>query len=77
MNARHDELVVDWRQPRPKMAVRRKPSVGLRAGVMKAIEAFRAIPGGEPSNWRDAAIFLIGSAWGVMLTLGLLLAVQP
>lgn len=74
MSARHDDLVVDWRKPRPKMAVRRKPSVGLRAGVMKAIEAFRAIPGGEPSSWRDAAVFLMGTVWGCMVTVGVLLA---
>lgn len=77
MSARHDDLVVDWRKPRPKMAVRRKPSVGqrIRAGVRKAIEAFRAIPGGEPSSWRDAAVFLTGTVWGCMVTVGVLLAI--
>ncbi|HET7596022.1 MAG TPA: hypothetical protein VFK15_03760 [Burkholderiales bacterium] len=80
MNARRGEFHLDWREPRSPMVVRR-PRRTLRSRIAEAcirvLEAIRAIPGGEPSNWRDAAIFLIGSAWGVMLTVGILLAAQP
>lgn len=77
MSLRHDDYVMDWRKPRTKMAVRRKPSLGqrIRTGVVSLFQAFRAIPNGEPSNWRDIAVFLIGSAWGVMCTLGVVLAI--
>lgn len=76
MSARHDDLVVDWRKPRPKMAVRRKPSRRKRilGAVLNLFQAFRSIPGGEPSNWRDAGVFIMGTVWGGMVTFGILLA---
>lgn len=43
--------------------------------AVRIFEAFRAIPGGEPSAWRDVAVLLVGSAWGCMLTIGILLAI--
>lgn len=78
MSARHDDYRMDWRAPRKPMAVRR-PVRTLRTrtadACVRVLEAFRAIPGGEPSRWRDAAVFLVGSLWGVMCTLGILLAI--
>ena len=68
----------DWRAPRKPMAVRR-PRRTLRSRVADAavriFEAIRAIPGGEPSKWRDAAVFGIGAAWGAMVAVGILLAI--
>ena len=68
----------DWRAPRKPMAVRR-PRRTLRSRVADAavriFEAIRAIPGGEPSKWRDAAVFGIGAAWGGMVAVGILLAI--
>lgn len=77
MSARHDDYRMDWRAPRPKMAVRRKPALGqrIRAGVLNLFQAFRAVPGGEPSNWRDAAVFIVGTVWGGMVAYGMLLAI--
>ena len=43
--------------------------------VMRLFDACRAIPDGEPSSWRDAAVFLIGAGWGGMVTFGVLLAI--
>lgn len=73
---------IDWRKHRPAMAVRRtpeKPRGRIATSVRRIPEAcrrifqsIRAVPGGEPNNWRDAAVFLVGSAWGVMLTVGAL-----
>lgn len=69
---------VDWRAPRRPMATRR-PRRTLRRRVadvvVRLFEAVRAIPGGEPSNWRDAAVFGIGAAWGGMIAIGILLAI--
>ena len=59
---------INWRNTRPTTDT---PSL-----LRRLRDAFR-FEDGEIREWRDAAIFLIGSAWGVMLTLGLLLAVQP
>lgn len=78
MSANRDEYKVDWRAPRKPMAVRRSARM-LRTRiadvVVRILEPFRAIPGGEPSSWHDVAVFLVGSAWGVVLTMGLLLAI--
>lgn len=80
MSARHDDLKMDWRSAHPghakPMAARRKPTMRDRAGaaILKLFEAFRAIPGGEPSYWRDVAIFVIGGVWGGIIVFGVLLA---
>ncbi|MGN6313201.1 MAG: hypothetical protein ACTHMO_05495 [Rhodanobacteraceae bacterium] len=78
MSARHEEYRVDWRAPRKPMAVRR-PRRTLRSRVVDAavrvFTAVRSIPGGEPSAWRDVAVFLVGSAWGCMCTVGVLMAI--
>jgi len=78
MSARHEDLKMDWRAPRKPMAIRR-PVRTLRSRIADAavriFDAIRAIPGGEPSNWRDVAVFGIGAAWGGMVTFGVLLAI--
>lgn len=78
MNAQRDEYRVDWRAPRKPMAVR-DPHRTLRSRVadaaVRVFEAFHAIPGGEPSQWRDAVVFLIGTSWGAMVAVGILLAI--
>lgn len=78
MNAQRDEFHLNWREPRSPMVVRR-PRRTLRSRIAEAcirvLEAIRAIPGGEPSNWRDAAIFLLGTAWGGMIVFGVLCAI--
>ena len=78
MSARHDDLKMDWRASRKPMAVR-LPRRPLRSRIadtcVRMLEAIRAIPGGEPSGWRDAAVFLIGTTWGAMLAVGMLLAI--
>jgi hypothetical protein len=76
MNAQRDEYRVDWRAPRKPMAARRPVQRSRVAdAVVRIYEAIRAIPGGEPSNWRDAAVFLVGAAWGCMCLAGVLLAI--
>lgn len=80
MNAQRDEYRMGWRAPRKPMAVRR-PTRTLRSRIADAcvhvLESVRAIPGGEPSFWRDVAVFLTGTTWGAMLAVGLLLTVRP
>ena len=57
----------DWRNTRP---ITDAPSLFRRLR-----DAFR-FEDGEPHEWRDVAVFLVGSAWGAMLAVGLLLAVR-
>lgn len=59
---------INWRITRPTTDT---PSL-----LRRLRDAFR-FEDGEPHEWRDVAVFLTGSAWGVMVTLGLLLAVRP
>lgn len=58
----------NWRNTRP---ITDTPSM-----LRRLRDAFR-FEDGEIREWRDVAVFLTGSAWGVMVTLGLLLAVRP
>lgn len=65
----------DWRTPRKPMAVRRPVRSRVADAAVRIFEAIRAIPGGDPSIWRDAAVFLVGAAWGCMCMAGVLLAI--
>lgn len=68
-------IAADWRAPRKLIAVRVSLRNRIADAAVRIFTAIRAIPGGEPSVWRDAAVFLVGSAWGVMCTVGVLLAI--
>lgn len=70
----------EWRKPRQTRSERRRFQ-GFRNRCARigrvAVNLWRALgafPDGEPSPWRDVAVFLVGTAWGVMVTLGMLLA---
>jgi hypothetical protein len=56
----------------PAMAVRRSRVADF---LRRMAQAFREFPGGEPSNWRDAAVFCIGAVWGGMILFGILAAI--
>lgn len=75
MNAQRDEYRLDWRAPRKPMAVRVPLRSRIADAAVRIFEAIRAIPGGEPSTWRDVGVFLVGSAWGAMCMVGVLLAI--